>query len=414
MKSFKTFLAEAKKPSGEDWEVLITAAYNGGGFRKNRELLVTRFKKEEAAQAIWEENEKVAKQIAKNLKAKLKGSKMEQFGSSRASVSSFWSQNGGSQPTPKTDMFTNKERISLKKAGGSQLMSGRPGETKATFMAAAAFMGESAPAGLHKFANEVTKEFKSIFTEAPVKDMLDLAKNLKAGLNPKEIEVKGKGTFKVDTALKKQAKDLLEQSLKNKRLTAKIQEFAKDPVFREFVAYEASSGEMKFNGGQAAADLIVVFDDKTGQVAVKPIHNGKWIKDGGSPGPAAVELATKVKFQVSFKSGSGKPGKRDTVLRARLSEEYGFNSLDHIVERAYQDHIGSFESLCESYLHLDESSFLANLKARILNFVRSVVENVGKLLSSLASSGRQAFQSILEFLDIDFSVSSSTTFKYTL
>ena len=56
---------------------------------------------------------------------------------------SDWTDWGGTNGTPKTDMYTENYNISLKKKGGSQLASGGSGETIANFNAALAYLGTS-------------------------------------------------------------------------------------------------------------------------------------------------------------------------------------------------------------------------------------------------------------------------------
>ena len=69
---------------------------------------------------------------------------MEHFGSGSAKLTKGWDQYfikttgkpaGGPTKTPKTDMYIGKQHISLKKYGGSQLMSGGKAETLATTLA---------------------------------------------------------------------------------------------------------------------------------------------------------------------------------------------------------------------------------------------------------------------------------------
>ena len=64
------------------------------------------------------------------------------FGSKSASVSKFWKSHGGSNPTPKTDIILNKNKISLK-VGPAQLMSGGKEEAIATFYAAVDSLGRT-------------------------------------------------------------------------------------------------------------------------------------------------------------------------------------------------------------------------------------------------------------------------------
>ena len=428
MKSFKEFIKESasKILSAHHWEALIAVAYNGGGFENNKDILINAFKNEKSAKQIWESNEKIANKIAVNIKTKIKGNYMDHIGGGSGKISSFWVENGGSDPTPKTDILTNIESISLKKAGDSQLMSGGAGETKATFMAAASYISGTLSKEISIFANSIVDEFSSIWTEAPTKNMLELAKQLNSGGTPKEIEVKNRGTFVVDSELKQQAKDLFNQSLKHQKINEKIEEFSKNSKFKEFSAYEAISGEMKFNATKASANLIVVFDEKTGRASVKPTNNGKWLKSGGNIGSVIKEYANQVKFTVTFKSSTGKPSRRNSVMRAKVTskimeesstlnnEHVGFFDIDNIIEQSYKENIGSFNLLCEEYSYLNESSFFKKIKEKILGFMKGIVNKIREVFNSIASMGKNAFKYILDFLGVDFSVSSTSVFTFKI
>ena len=74
---------------------------------------------------------------------------MVQYGAGKAksNLSDFWQTpakgvRGGTDGTPKTDMYNSDYNISLKKKGGSQLASGGKGETIATFHAALEYLGK--------------------------------------------------------------------------------------------------------------------------------------------------------------------------------------------------------------------------------------------------------------------------------
>ncbi len=63
-----------------------------------------------------------------NIKGELK-----QLGASTLPINPEWK---GTNKTPKTDLIYGKQKISLKKSGGSQLMSGGQAESISTFEAA--------------------------------------------------------------------------------------------------------------------------------------------------------------------------------------------------------------------------------------------------------------------------------------
>ena len=76
-------------------------------------------------------------------------------------ISSFWVEKGGTNGTPKTDMYTKDFNISLKKKGGSQLASGGTGETIASFYAALQYMGvdRNAKKDIDKIMTQIENKF---------------------------------------------------------------------------------------------------------------------------------------------------------------------------------------------------------------------------------------------------------------
>ena len=120
-------------PTGEDWEAGITVALDklaGRNFMDSPEW--ERFGK------YWGDWEEQAMRTGQAFKKELGISKLEQTGSKRASLSSTWK---GTNATPKTDLLGGSHRISLKKAGGSQLMSAGKDESISTLEAAMATYG---------------------------------------------------------------------------------------------------------------------------------------------------------------------------------------------------------------------------------------------------------------------------------
>jgi len=170
MKSFKTFLAEAGGNTDEStlFESHMVLAYNEE-YLLNKKLKFsgTNFNTSKYATHLLENviplskvdavNEKFgdsgsaefknyikhkvgALACAKFVYDNLPSGDMNHYGSGSGTLSTFWTKNGGSNATPKTDIFINTKSgdISLKqKASGSQLMSAAAGEAEATFAAAA-------------------------------------------------------------------------------------------------------------------------------------------------------------------------------------------------------------------------------------------------------------------------------------
>ena len=116
------------KPSGEDWEALIVCA-------------VKKYKKDSSwnsgeewdrIERFWSDYEVPAMKLGIEF-AKAYGTNFKQTGSGTASTAARWK---GRNKTPKTDIISGKHKISLKKSGGSQLMSAGADEAISTFEAA--------------------------------------------------------------------------------------------------------------------------------------------------------------------------------------------------------------------------------------------------------------------------------------
>jgi len=147
-------------PSGADWESLITDKFNEivGGADKSASA---------AAQKFYPEYGEFASRVATSFNKKLKmNTTMTQYGGGgeKKNLSPSWLEWGGTNGTPKTDMYTSNYNISLKKAGGSQLASGGKGETISTFKAALEYMGEdrSANKDIDKIMSMIEENFAKI------------------------------------------------------------------------------------------------------------------------------------------------------------------------------------------------------------------------------------------------------------
>ena len=125
----QSLLTEGKGPKGEDWESLIAVAVKkinkkkwNSGAEWNR------------AQKFWEDGyEQMSMQLGKAFINEYGLKDLEQLGASTRPINSKWK---GTNKTPKTDLISGKKKISLKKAGGSQLMSAGVDEAVSTFEAA--------------------------------------------------------------------------------------------------------------------------------------------------------------------------------------------------------------------------------------------------------------------------------------
>jgi hypothetical protein len=361
-----------KSPTGAQWESMITAAYNGG-YKTGSDT----FKEVEK---FWDNYGVIAMEIGDWCKKnKVKGA-MTQFGATSGSLTKDWKTWGGSNKTPKTDMYTPKQNISLKKAGGSQLMSARGAETYATFHGAMAHYG-STPRGGKALADLIMDE-KEGFPKMVLNSTID---ELKAGTGqaaasytPAELQKKQK---------EYKAKDKLMHGLSEK--ISKF--FNKNKEFQEYFVYEASSGYAKFGvGSQSVANQIMVFDaDEGTNNLFKPL--------GDDPTQISSYIkgyAGRTTFYVSFKSSGKNPA---GVLRSKTAkkvvakkESIDYDYLDVLRETIQEDEYAS-QFLNEETEQLDEFAILKKVWDTTVKSVKSTGKSVGRVAKHYADQMKKGY-----------------------
>jgi len=197
MKTYKTFLAEAGGNTDEStlFESHIVLAYNEEYLLKKKlKFSGTNFNTQKYATHLAEnviplskvdgvdekfgdagssqfknfiKHKKGALECAKFVYDNLPHGDMNHFGSGSGTLSGFWTKNGGSNATPKTDIFINTKfgDISLKQlASGSQLMSAAAGEAEATFAAASKHDADNSGAVDSKLIQSILTTMKERIT----------------------------------------------------------------------------------------------------------------------------------------------------------------------------------------------------------------------------------------------------------
>ncbi len=252
------------------------------------------------------------------------------LGSSSESITNIWKEYGGTDNTPKTDLMIGNYRISLKKSGGSQLMSGAKGETTATLYAVADKLG---------IQEQITKEMDDYLSKFSSGRFID---NL--------TTQKKKGNV---------AQELVDADKMHKEFTNKLKSyFESNPTFRNTVIHEAMSGELKFGSNSSArATHILVFDEKT------LIHKWHTIDDSSFIN----EKAAGTKINVSFKSTS-------STTKARGKTYSIFSTLRLLNEQSVNEF--SVQGI---------KSFFSNKWNKIRNWVRSKISNLFAFLNIEAS-----------------------------
>lgn len=229
-------------PSAEDYESVIAFAYNKKNYSDELSTdpenvkyvtgrIATPNSKAEQLMYFYANNQKSIDGIIDSLPDDL--GKMQKL-PTKESCTKTWIDLGGYETTtpnktPKTDILSGKYRISVKKAGGSQLMSGLYHEARATFMAAAMKLNGEKQA---EFINYIEQIFADPW--------------------PSRIDSR--------TEMDKR----LDASQRNKDLTVLVQKVCEDKEFKRLVMREAMTGEVKFGENSPnTADRILVWDDIT-------------------------------------------------------------------------------------------------------------------------------------------------------
>ena len=282
-----------KDPTGEDWEAMIVLGQkeeDGEDFDGTDEW--NRIKKK----GYWDDdfNRNASIKLAKSFNANgLR--KLEQTGSGKGggTVSKVWKEWGAKNATPKTDLKSGKKYVSLKKIGGSQVMSAKKEEGIATFKAASMTMGKKAP-------NEAKK-----IVEFMQKNTLDLSGSGYRG-SVEKLEKDLESSKGNPQAMKKLKpfQDELKTVRKNGQVLTKdmVSLFQSNPTFKKHFVFEAATGSIKFGDkSPSRANIMVEFDpDKgkvTGNYSLASVNEGDVQK-----------LSDLYKFYASFKSsGSSSP-----------------------------------------------------------------------------------------------------------
>ena len=188
-----------------------------------------------------------------------------------AEWASFWpGKVPGSTKTPKTDFIIGKARISLKTGSQAQLMSGGRNESTATFNAALNATKSS-------IAPKVVKKIEKML------EGLAPASVAKGGLKQEIAKGKDKMVMAADKAHKEMMKELGNLFSTNKE-------------FANAFAFEAMSGDVKFNDSKAACTHFLVTDWDGDNCAYHKVTDKSYISN----------IANKMDLSVRFKTTSVK------------------------------------------------------------------------------------------------------------
>lgn len=393
--SYKTFFNQIKSgssgvtPAGEDWEALIVVAHNN------------KFEgpEWERAEKFWETYGDAAQKIAKDFKSKLKQKSLKQFGSSRATLSKDWR---GTNSTPKTDIIGNNVNISLKKKGGSQVLSGSKEEVISTFFAASRYVSKRETKLLADFIDMLEKKMKTLYYDGTVTDLK--GKIASGDLKPKK-----------DAVVKEYEKMVLDIKQLTKMLNDQIFNSEK---FKLAFTFEAATGTSKFSSKEAVADTLVGFDADNG--IVSKILTIKKIED-------AKPIADATKFYFSFKSTGKNPM---IAMRGQIGESKRKTKVTTLSEILVSE-LGKFnkelgegieETLLSETSNLNELNVLNNLtnfiekipgavkgvKDKFVEIVKNIFEKIKEAFDAIKKMGEKIIDGIMDFFGLDISPEETT------
>lgn len=342
----QTLFLEAKAPRGAEFENIICAAYNMKSLRQDKDKAI------QSAETDWkplyDEWLDVGHKIVANSFRSPKGT-MKHFGSGNAPLNPEWDAYfikttgkpaGGSTKTPKTDMYIGSEHISLKKYGGSQLMSGGKAETLATLAAAYDNLPDAVKSkALDESWNSLTDQIENEFISFKLPEggqINDFKKAIKAG---------------VDDDLTNWVKERL---IGQQQLTETLSKLLSTKEVNREVVREAMTGNKKFKDSLPKATHILKFDERGKSNYVK--IDDKYVD----------YVASQTSFNISFKT-SGTGGSAWTATKGIFKEAYEYAEQECINEGLFDKVKGVVKS---------GVNFLKNMLKKMLSYIWTKVKGL--------------------------------------
>jgi len=406
----------------------------------------------------------VCGKIAKNLPSV--GSSLRQTGGDKYSPSKLWPTSEG---TPKTDIFGgSKHRISVKKQGGSQLVSGGAGDAKGVFQGALTFYQEHDKAKSVQQIQNVIKiienDFKKFNTDNSVGRIrkgtgeayikwrtpqiskqvrklklkpIDIEKHAKAELmaagiigergNWSEWGIKSVKKLSVSDVMKwfntyvksqgtqelqDEVRDIVTAAIDHKRISVEFDKIFQDADFKKWVVYEAASGNFKFSGNgsldspsNGIANEILVFG-MGGKVSVKPI-DVNWAK----------KYAGNVTSNVGYKS-SGRSKFTSFRLLSEVNNSNELTLFENSVNDIINDELHNLYSELNTFM-LEEGFFDSfkkigkKLVNKIKDGIRRFYDNIiKKIINKLKEYITQGIEKFSEILGIDINGSAQVKVSF--
>jgi hypothetical protein len=423
MQSFKSYisediLTEAKGPTGAQWESIITHQLNK--LLKQEDSDPAAVKTSNKFKDSTDPNyHKTGKKIAQNFISKFGENLMTTYGSGggKKNLSPEWQEWGGTNGTPKTDMYTSEYNISLKKKGGSQLASGGAGESLATFQAALEYLAkaEKGSKNITMIMDKIEQNFTKVMLDQSKTEIAKISKDQKKidSLDPKDQKEIQK--FISTEAFHKELNKELKEVLK----------FGENKDFMEYYVFEAMSGLKKFANQQAVASVCVTFDPEKGgieMINVTPDGSSKGLNiNSPSISSELKTKASKVKVYSAWKSSKGKPYSTIRMNSYDPTEKDSVSLIDCTLDSIIGEVLQSDEmankvhrTLNEDLVMLDEIAVLGRVWNKIKGiggnalkwlkgFVGKVMKKVKAAFEKIKKLGAKMYEGLFNFMGIEIS-----------
>ena len=434
----KANVKPSETPTGGEWEGMISIGYNMKRLGELAPTQTTANKKEYGISAkefkqmkkdFWGKWGESAIQVGNAFYDTLDKSAMTQYGAGSGTLSSDWKNWGGKNATPKTDMYLGSgeagQRISLKKKGGSQLMSAAKNETIATFNAAMQLMGDNKNKEVGVLIEDIKEKFQTIDLGGTLKDL----KDKKGFANPKNMSQKTH-----DDVMNKVAS----QENVNTEIGNQINELLNNnQSLKEYFVFEAASGYTKFGNTKATADFVIEFDPtKEGKSTIAQYREFGDMSGKIVVSKDIVNLANKTDFYCSFKTGAKSPytslrtkERKEDERKSKSNEQYDIPTLRNLII----DHIESNELtktfLPENFEQLDEFALLnraiqgikrgatrlkstakdmyMNLTVRVTEFLKGLYKKVFAVLDKIKKLAGKALHALMRFFGFEIDNATS-------
>lgn len=397
---FKPSQNATKGPSGAEWESVIAVGVNklkGKNWDVGPEW--------DVASKFWEDYGGIGEAIAKDFISKLGVDKLQGTGQSSASLNPKWK---GTNTTPKTDIKSSKYNISLKKAGGSQLMSAKKDELISTVEAAQETFGKANKKEVENLVNIMEKKMVTLTEKDSVSSVDKLREKEK--LTPKEAE---------------QIAELDAARIGGKEVENEFNNVFSSEKFMGHFCFEAATGNVKFKDSWPSANVVCTFNPDQAKLENVLVLD--------SPEGAGVKLARGNSFYVAFKSTAGsKPylsfrskAKSKKAMKSVVNETaMTFSPLaEDLFKTDYPDTLPSLRTimieelskgglLTEEMQQLDEFAMLNNLKQQVSDFTnkakgvimkvwKSIIERIKKAFAIIKKLGGKALRALARFFGFE-------------